>query len=237
MKIIRGVLSIPRLGAVLSIVCGVLLFIGCEMYQEWRNDAPEITSFTVPKEVRYGETVELRVGVIDPENDTLTYTWVVSDGELSGEDRPEVEWTAPALSNAEIAPDQVVRVHVTVRDDGEESAVKSETILVYSKAYRVAKALSGSYELIRTEIAGTSVEEFGSMRLTTTTFTREFQSNDAFEFGAYQLIEPFDAAKGTIYWYTDDNPEPLVSTYTWDGELFVVFHAATATGYIYQKRQ
>jgi len=237
MKMKSVVLWIQCLGAVLSIVCGVLLFIGCEAYQEWRNNPPEINTFTVPKEVRYGETVELRVGVLDPENEPLTFTWVVSDGELSGEGSPEVEWTAPALPNTEIAPDQVVRVHVTVRDDGEESAVKSETITVYSKAYRVAKALSGSYELIRTEIAGTSVEEFGSMRLTTTTFTREFQSNNAFEFGTYQLIEPFDAARGTIYWYTDDNPEPLVSTYTWDGELFVVFHAATATGYIYQKQQ
>ena len=83
----------------------------------------------MPKEVCYGETVELRVGVIDSENETLTFTWVISDGGLSGEDSPEVEWTAPAL------------------------------------------------------------------------------------------------------------PKPLVSTYTWDGELFVVFHAATATGYIYQKQQ
>ena len=237
MKIKSVVLWMQRLGTVLSIVCGVLLFTGCEAYKEWQNDAPEITSFTVPKEVRYGETVELRVGVLDPENEPLTFTWVVSDGELSGDDSPEVLWTAPALPKADVAPDQPVRVHVTVRDEGEESAVKSETITVYAKAYRVAKAISGSYELIRTEIAGTSVEEFGAMRLTTTTFTREFQSNNAFEFGAYQLIEPFDAAKGTIYWYTDDNPEPLVSTYTSDGELFVVFHEATATGYIYQKRQ
>ena len=237
MKIFSVMLWVQRLSVFLCIGCGSLFFIGCEAYQEWRNDPPEINTFTVPKEARYGETVELRVSVLDPENDTLTYTWVVSDGELSGEDRPEVEWTAPALPKADVAPDQPVRVHVTVRDDGEEFAVKSETITVYSKAYRVAKALSGSYELIRTEIAGTSVEEFGAMRLTTTTFTREFQSNDAFEFGAYQLIEPFDAVKGTIYWYTDDNPEPLVSTYTWDGELLVVFHAATATGYVYQKRQ
>ncbi|MDE0636642.1 MAG: hypothetical protein OXI43_12450 [Candidatus Poribacteria bacterium] len=237
MNISKVLFFMKRLVVCVYLVCSLLLFMGCETYEEWRNDPPEINTFTVPKEVRYGETVELGVSVLDPENDTLTYTWVVSDGELSSEDHPEVEWTAPALPKADVAPDQMVRVHVTVRDDGEESAVKSETITVYSKAYRVAKALSGSYELIRTEIAGTSVEEFGSMRLTTTTFTREFQSNNAFEFGTYQLIEPFDAARGTIYWYTDDNPEPLVSTYTWDGELFVVFHAATATGYIYQKRQ
>lgn len=219
------------------LVLGLLLFMGCETYQEWRNDPPEIHTFTVPKEVRYGESVEFSVGVSDPENETLRFTWVVSDGTLSGEDSPEVQWTAPALPNAEIAPDEVVQVHVSVRDDSEETVVESASILVYSKAYRVAKALSGIYGLIRTEVAGELVEGFGSMRLTTTTFTREFESNDAFEFGSYQLIEPFDANKGTIHWFSDNSPDPLVSTYTWDGALLVVFSEATATGHVYQKRQ
>ena len=237
MKIKSVVLWMRRLGVCICLALGLLLFMGCEAYQEWRNDPPEINTFTVPKEVRYGETVEFSVGVSDPENETLSFTWVVSDGTLDGEESPEVQWTAPTLPNAEIAPDTVVQVHVSVRDDGEETAVKSQTIRVYSKAYRVAKGLSGVYGLIRAEVAGERVEAFGSMRMTTTTFTRTFESPDAFEFGSYRLIEPFDANKGTIHWFSDDSPDPLVSAYTWDGELLVIFSQATATGHVYQKRQ
>ena len=230
-------LWVKRLGVCVCLVCDLLFFMGCERYEAWQNDPPEIHTLTVPKEVRYGETVEFSVGVSDPERDSLMFTWVVSDGTLSSEDSPEVQWTAPTLPNAEVAPDEVVQVHVSVRDEGEETAVESTSILVYSKAYRVAKALSGVYVLVRTEVAGEPVEEFGSMRLTTTTFTQAFESNDVFAFGAYQLIEPFDANKGAIYWYANDAPEPIVSTYTWDGELLVVFSEATATGHVYQKRQ
>ena len=225
-----------RLGVCVCFVCSLLLFMGCERYEAWQNDPPEINTLTVPKTVRYGETVEFSVGVSDPERDSLMFTWVVSDGTLSGEDSPDVQWTAPALPNTEVAPDAVVQVHVSVRDEGEETAVESASTLVYSKAYRVAKALSGVYMLVRTEVAGEPVEEFGSMRLTTTTFTQAFESADEFRYGSYELIEPFDANRGTIYWYANDAPEPIVSTYTWDGELLVVFSEATTTGHVYQKR-
>ena len=123
-----------------------------------------------------------------------------------------------------------------VRDQGEDTVSKSAAIIVFSKSYRVAEALSGVYGLIRTQVDGESTEEFGSMRLTTTTFTREFQSKDEFFFGSYKLIEPFDERKGTIYWFSDANLETVVSTYTWDSELLVIFSSATSTGHVYQKR-
>ena len=217
------------------LACQLLIFSGCDTYEIWTNDPPEISTFTVPKEVRYGESVELKVGVFDPENDELTYTWEVSAGTLTTEQSAEVQWTAPELPASEIEPDQTVTVHVSIRDQGEETVSKSAVIIVYSKSYRVAEALSGVYELVRTQLAGETTEAFGSMRLTTATFTREYQSNGAFFFGAYKLIEPFDTQKGTIYWFSDGSTEPIVSTYTWDGELLVLFWTATSTGHVYQK--
>ena len=235
MKILNPMRYPMRLTVFFFVTSQLLIFSSCDEYENWTNDPPEINTFTVPKEVRYGESTELKVGVSDPENDELTYTWEVSAGTLTEEEGAEVQWTAPELPNSEIAPDQTVTVHVSVRDKGEETVSKSAPIIVFSKSYRVAEALSGSYELVRTQLAGETTEAFGSMRLTTATFTREYQSNNAFLFGTYKLIEPFDEQKGTIYWFSDGSTEPVVSNYTWDGELLVLFWTATSTGHVYQK--
>ena len=235
MKIENLILYATRFTVFLSVICQLLIFMGCEEYERLTNDPPEINTFSVPKEVRYGESVELKVGVSDPENDDLTYTWEVSAGSLTAAEGPAVQWTAPELPNSEIAPDETVRVDVSVRDQGEETVSKSAVIIVFSKSYRVAEALSGVYELVRTQANGKTTEAFGSMRLTTATFTREYERNNTFFFGAYKLIEPFDERKGTIYWFSDGSSEPIVSTYTWDGELLVLFWTATSTGDVYQK--
>ena len=183
MKILSPIYFATRLAVILLLICQLLIFSSCGEYERLTNDPPEINTFTVPKEVRYGESVTLKVGAFDPENDELTYTWEVSAGTLAAEQSAEIQWTAPELLISEIEPDQTVTVHVSIRDQGEEVASKSASITVYSKLYRTAAALSGSYELVRTQLAGETTEAFGSMRLTTATFTREYQENGAFFFG------------------------------------------------------
>ena len=219
------------------------MLIGCAQYEELTNDPPRITTFTVPNEVEYGETVDFKVRVFDPENNPLTYTWDVSDGTLIGEAGPQVQWTAPELPLDPIVPPKAVTVYIYVRDGGEEDVHKMATIIVFSKAHRIAEALSGTYKLVSKQVQGDPVEEAGILRLTTTTFTREIenvlngevQEPTQFVTGSFSLIEPFDERKGTIHWFPAGDPTPTISTYTWDGKLFVIFYSATSTSYIYQR--
>ena len=223
------------IGLVALLVIQGALLSGCGQFEAWRNDSPEITTLTLPKEVPYGETVIFRVRVFDAENDDLTYAWEVSEGFLVGEAGPEIEWKAPDLPFQEIAPPRMVKVQVFVNDGGEEDVSSSASIIVYSKAYNVAAELSGVYQLIRTEIDGQLVEDAGILRLTETTFIQEFENGNQFLVGSYQLIEPFNNRQGTIHWFIDGNAKPSVSTYTSDGKLLVLFFEAPATRYIYQK--
>ena len=222
------------IGSLLAI--HLVLLTGCGQIEKWTNDPPKITSFTVPREVQYGETVQFKVRALDPEKDELTYSWDVSAGTLIGETEPEVQWTAPELPIEEGAPPLSVKVSVYVRDDGEEDVSKSTSIIVSSKAYKVAQGLSGIYKLVRTQVHGDPVEEVGTMRLTSTTFTREFQGTNQFLSGSYKLVAPYDEKKGTIHWFVDGDPVPTVSTYTWDGTLLVLFWSATSTAHVYQRQ-
>ena len=128
-----------------------------------------------------------------------------------------------------------MKVQVFVNDGGEEDISKSASILVYSKAYNVADELSGVYQLIRTEIDGKLVEGAGTLRLTETTFIQEFENENQFLSGSYQLIEPYNNRRGTIHWFIDGNSKPIISTYTSDGKLLVLFSEAISTRHIYQK--
>ncbi len=60
------------------VACAMIAIVtGCGEYKKLTNDPPKINSLTVPNEVQYGDTVEFRVRVFDPEDDTLTYEWEV----------------------------------------------------------------------------------------------------------------------------------------------------------------
>ena len=226
-----------QIGLGILLVLHIAILSGCDQYDELTNDPPKITSFTVPGEVAYGETVRLKARAFDPEDDALTYVWDVSKGTLIVDTGPEVQWTAPELPPEEIVPPTTVTVTVSVRDSGEEDVHKSASIIVFSKPYRIAQILSGTYALVSKQVHGDSVEEIGVLRLTTSTFTREFQDEAQgpiqYSSGTYKLVEPFDQSTGTIHWFVDGNPTPLRGTYTSDGKLLVLFMRATATRYIY----
>ncbi len=230
-------------GSVILLVLQLVIFGGCSQYRQLTNDPPEITNFTVPNEVQYGETVELRVRAFDPEDDPLIYIWEVSDGALAGEAGPQVQWTAPELPPEEVVPPKTVTVYLYVRDGGDEDVHQMASIIVYSKAYRVAQTLAGTYGLISKQVHGDPVGETGVLRLTTTTFTSEIQPAPDTEVqiptqfitGTYKLIEPFNERRGTIHWFADGDSTPSISTYTRDSRLFVIFYPETATSYIYEK--
>ena len=232
-----------QIGVVILLVLQIAIFSGCDQYKELTNDPPKINSFTVPVEVEYGETVKLKVKVFDPEDDALTYTWDVSDGTLLGDTGPEVQWTAPKLPPEEMVPPTVVTVHVYVRDGGEEDVSKTASITVFSRAYRVAQTLSGTYTLVAKRVHGDPVEVAGILRLTTTTFTREtrdilegeIQGQTQFVSGSYKLVKPFDERSGMIHWFTHGEPTPSIGTYTWDGKFFVITLPATATQSVYSR--
>ena len=231
-----------QIGLVILLVLQIAIFSGCDQYEEFTNDPPEITNLTVPVEVEYGETVRLRIRAFDADNDDLTYIWDVSEGTLVSDTGPEVQWTAPE-STEKMVPSKVVTVNVYVRDGSEKDASKTATILVYSKPYRIAETLSGTYTLVAKSLNGDPVQVTGTLRLTPTTFTQEFQevlegeaqSQKQFVTGSYKLIRPFAQSSGTIHWFTHGNPRPSVGTYTWDGQFLALVFRTDATQYIYNR--
>ena len=224
---------------ILSVLQIVIFISGCEAV----NDPPKIITFTVPAEVEYGETVEFKVGADDPEGNPLTYSWEVSAGTLIGSTEPEVQWTAPELPLEELVPPTVVRVHVYVQDVRQEEVFETASITAFSKTYKIVQALVGTYTLISKRIHGARVEETGVLRLTTTTFTREFRSSVDGEVqgpvqviaGSYKLVDPFGTRHGVIHWLTRGDPIPSIGTYSWENKRLVIFFPATSTQYVYTR--
>lgn len=234
--------QVTRIDAFILSVLQIVIFIsGCEVVTEFTNDPPKIIHFTVPAEVEYGETVEFRITAYDPEDDPLTYSWEVSAGTLTNYAEPEVQWTAPEIPPGEVVPSKVVRVHASVQDSGEEETSKTASIIAFSRTYKVMQALTGTYTLISKRVHGARVEETGILRLTATTFTREFRVSIDGEVqgpvqviaGSYKLVDPFGTRHGVIHWLTRGDPVPSVGTYSWDSERLVIFFPATATEYVY----
>ncbi|MYB01086.1 hypothetical protein F4X90_15650, partial [Candidatus Poribacteria bacterium] len=57
--------KLTQIAMAMLLVLQIAIFSGCDQYEEFTNDPPEITNLTVPVEVEYGETVRLRIRAFD----------------------------------------------------------------------------------------------------------------------------------------------------------------------------
>lgn len=211
------------------------IFNGCSEYQKLTNDPPTITSINVPSEVLFGDIVTFSVRAVDPNDDELTYLWNVSAGQLSSDSHLEVQWTAPELPTEVLTIPLSVTVDVYIDDGIGGNISRSLEVRVSSKEYNITNKFIGEYTLVRTLSEGEHVEKVGIMRLTSSTFIREFPDDGIFLSGLYRLIEPYDYSNGTIQWIADTGNNPIDSTYTWNGKQLVITFPNTSSQYVYLK--
>ncbi len=87
------------------------------------NGRPSITSFTInPVSINANGSATITVIAVDPENDPLSYHYIVSGGAISG-NGSSVSWTAPAT-----AGEYSISVTVTDGNGGELTAKGSITV-------------------------------------------------------------------------------------------------------------
>ena len=100
-----------RLSLVALILCTML---GSSCVQS--NKSPVIESLTAePLVVKQGESAAVKCVASDPDGDELSYQWVATKGNISGQGST-VTWTAPNTCG-----NYVIRVTATDGEDGEAS--------------------------------------------------------------------------------------------------------------------
>ena len=104
----------------------IIAVIGCgngEDVQRNKNFAPVISVFETDSEIVLpGTEVSIRLQADDLDNDFLTYTWYVADGEISGDESGAI-WIAPDV-------EKKYAIHVTV-SDGANSTTSTIDIQVW----------------------------------------------------------------------------------------------------------
>ncbi len=95
------------------------------------NQGPVISSVTSTSELAPGGTTTITCTATDPDNDTLAYTWVSKEGNISGSGT-EVQWTAPANAGS-------YNIDVIVTDGKGGQATKSTSVSVIAKPNQAPK--------------------------------------------------------------------------------------------------
>jgi hypothetical protein len=106
-----------------------------------QNRDPVIIELGGPSSVRASDLAEFWCGAVDPDSNSMTFTWTCSDGVLTpySADGAVVHWRAPSASGLDT-------ISVVVADELGGSADRSKVVVVHdSSATRVAdsRGLSG----------------------------------------------------------------------------------------------
>jgi uncharacterized protein (DUF2141 family) len=111
-----------------------VFFTTCEK-DEKTNSQPIIQSVTVsPNTINAGGMVNITVVAADSDKDSLSYTYVVTGGSISGTG-PSVSWTAPSAEGAH-------SVNVTVRDGKGGEATQNASLTVLKPVTQVTGTAS-----------------------------------------------------------------------------------------------
>ena len=233
-----------RTGLVILFILQAVILTGCAQYEELTNDPPEITTFTIPNEVEYGETVEFRARVFDPEDDSIEVCVGGNRWHFGGRSGPprSVDCSRTA-AGGDCPAESRNRLSLRTRWRRGRVSTKRQRLLSSPSPIKLRNSSAVPIRSSPNRSQGDPVAETSTLRLTSTTFTREIQSNPEAEVqaptqfitGTYRFIEPFDESSGTIHWFPTGSTSPDVSTYTWDSRLLVVFYPETATSLIYEK--
>ena len=97
------------------------------------NKPPEITELRIPKKVSAGEISQLSLLAVDPNEDSLIFTWKIDDVVLEEGPKTEIEWQVPTQEGE-------VTIQVIV-SDGIAPAVKRSNVVIVTRSLLIVPGL------------------------------------------------------------------------------------------------
>ena len=90
------------------------------------NNPPEITQVITPTDIKTDHLYDIEVEATDPDGDSLTYNWVVSDGTIHDPSSNPMTWTAPSTDGM---------YHITITVDDGNGGTETEIVSVQVNPY------------------------------------------------------------------------------------------------------
>ncbi|GAK51606.1 hypothetical protein U14_02851 [Candidatus Moduliflexus flocculans] len=127
-----------RLALLLVVLFVFTFFTGCELLEPFFgglfNESPTVSLSYSPESPIINQVITLTATAVDPDNDTLTYTWYKDDVEQTEATSSQVTWTPSASGTYTLK---------VVVSDGKETAEDSVSIIV-AGTFRVLNSSSFS---------------------------------------------------------------------------------------------